>query len=138
MLTKCTGGVKNAYPMMKLAWYESNGPAADVLRTGAWAIPVAAEGEVLVRIRASGVNPSDTKMRAGWRGASMVFPRVVPHSDGAGDVVAVGAVGDLDRWSQEGRLRNAIGAVFDLADIARAHEAVEQHQVIGNVVIRIP
>ncbi len=48
-------------------------------------------GAVLVRIRASGVNPSDTKMRAGWRGAAMAFPLIVPHADGAGDIVAVGA-----------------------------------------------
>ena len=33
------------------------------------AIPEVAAGEVLVRVFASGINPSDTKMRSGWRGA---------------------------------------------------------------------
>ena len=76
--------------MMKAAWYERTGPARDVLQIGERTLAAAGAGEVLVRIRASGVNPSDTKMRAGWRGASMAFPLIVPHADGAGDIVAVG------------------------------------------------
>ena len=76
--------------MMRASWYERTGPAGVVLQIGERAIPDLAPGAVLVRIRASGVNPSDTKMRAGWRGAAMAFPLVVPHADGAGDIVAVG------------------------------------------------
>src|SRR4051812_9608304 len=41
-------------------------------------------------MRLSGVNPGDTKKRRGWLGSSMPFERVVPHSDGAGTVDAVG------------------------------------------------
>ena len=78
-------------PYMKASWYECTGPAAEVLRLGELATPQAGPDEVLVRIHASGINPSDTKMRAGWRNAQMAFPRVVPHADGAGEVVAVGA-----------------------------------------------
>jgi NADPH2:quinone reductase len=36
------------------------------------------------------VNPGDTKKRRGWLGSAMPFPRVIPHSDGAGVVDAVG------------------------------------------------
>jgi NADPH2:quinone reductase len=36
------------------------------------------------------VNPGDTKKRRGWLGSSMPFPRVIPHSDGAGVVESVG------------------------------------------------
>ncbi len=75
---------------MRASWYERTGPAAEVLQWGELPVPRAGPGEVLVRIHASGVNPSDTKMRAGWRNTPMVFPRVVPHADGAGEVVAVG------------------------------------------------
>lgn len=77
-------------PLMKASWYDRTGPAADVLQLGELPRTHAGPGEVLVRIHASGINPSDTKMRAGWRNLTMAFPRVVPHSDGAGEVVAVG------------------------------------------------
>src|SRR3954463_2519674 len=38
----------------------------------------------------SGVNPGDTKKRRGWLGSTMPFPRVIPHSDGAGTIESVG------------------------------------------------
>lgn len=75
---------------MRAAWYERNGPAREVLTVGQQDTPEAKPGEVLVRLRTSGVNPSDVKRRGGWRGQSMPFPRVVPHSDGAGTIERVG------------------------------------------------
>ena len=75
---------------MKAIWYEKTGPAADVLRFGRQDAPVPAAGEVRVRLAVSGVNPSDTKRRAGWIGLSMPHPRIIPHSDGAGTIDAVG------------------------------------------------
>jgi NADPH2:quinone reductase len=74
---------------MRAAWYERNGPAAEVLQVGELPDPVPGAGEVLVRLHASGVNPSDVKTRAGLR-APMKFARIVPQSDGAGVVVGVG------------------------------------------------
>ena len=83
---------------MKAVWYEGFGPAADVLEVGEVATPVPGPGEVLVRLRASGINPSDVKLRAGLRpGATMAFPRIVPHSDGAGVIEDVGAGVDRAR-----------------------------------------
>jgi NADPH2:quinone reductase len=76
-------------PAMKASWYERTGPAANVLLVGELPSPQPGPGEVLVRIHASGINPSDTKMRAGWGNTAMAFPLVVPHADGAGEVVAV-------------------------------------------------
>ena len=77
---------------MRAAWYEAFGAAADVLSLGEMDVPDPAAGEVLVRVHASGINPSDVKLRAGARpGATMAYPRVVPHSDGAGVIEAVGA-----------------------------------------------
>lgn len=76
---------------MRAAWYERTGRAAEVLKLGDLPDPAPGPGEVLVRVRASGVNPSDTKQRAGWRGAKPAFARVIPHADGAGEIVALGA-----------------------------------------------
>jgi NADPH2:quinone reductase len=62
--------------------------------------PDPGSGEVRVRVTCSGINPGDTKKRGDWVGYGMPYPRVIPHSDGAGVVDAVGdgvttpAVGD--------------------------------------------
>jgi NADPH2:quinone reductase len=73
---------------MRAAWYERNGPAADVLNVGEMPVPEPGPGEVRVRVIASGLNPTDVKSRAGSR--PMGYPRVVPHQDGAGVVDKVG------------------------------------------------
>ncbi|HXD07372.1 MAG TPA: NADPH:quinone reductase [Burkholderiaceae bacterium] len=75
---------------MQVAFYERNGPAREVLQVGELADPLPGPGEVRVRLRYSGVNPSDVKSRAGRRGAGMPFARVVPHSDGSGVIDHVG------------------------------------------------
>ena len=76
---------------MLAAWYERPGPAAEVLQVGEMATPEPGPGEVRVRVAVSGINPGDTKKRADWVGYGMPFARVVPHSDGAGVIDAVGA-----------------------------------------------
>lgn len=75
---------------MKACWYERNGPADEVLVVGDMPDPSPGAGEVVVRIRSSAVNPSDVKSRMGLR-AKMTLKRQVPHSDGAGEIVAVGS-----------------------------------------------
>ncbi len=74
---------------MRAAYYDNPGAACDVLTIGNLPKPTPAAGEVLVRVIASGVNPSDVKSRGGSR-LVRAFPRVVPHSDGAGVIEAVG------------------------------------------------
>jgi NADPH2:quinone reductase len=75
---------------MKACWFEAFGAAQDVLQQGDRATPEPGPDEVLVQLRTTGVNPSDVKKRAG------VFPDlldagpVIPDSDGAGIVTAVG------------------------------------------------
>lgn len=76
---------------MRAAWYEKQGPARDVLVVGDMPDPTPGVGEVRVRVAASGVNPGDAKKRADAFGFGMADPRIVPHSDGAGVVDAVGA-----------------------------------------------
>jgi NADPH2:quinone reductase len=76
---------------MRAAYYESKGAARDVLRVGEIERPEPAAGEVHVRVHASGVNPTDTKSRGGFRGNTTIpFPRIIPHQDGAGMIDAVG------------------------------------------------
>ena len=81
---------------MRAGWYEKTGPAAEVVKVGDMDKPVAGAGEVLIRLHASGINPSDYKRRANVKVAPE-FPRVVPHSDGAGVVEALGACSRPDR-----------------------------------------
>jgi NADPH2:quinone reductase len=73
---------------MRAAWYETNGPAAEVLRVGELPEPEPGPGEVRVRLHASAVNPSDVKARAGGR--KVLWDRVIPNSDGAGIIDRVG------------------------------------------------
>ncbi len=97
---------------MRAAWYERTGPAREVLEIGTVPDPRPGPGEVLVRIRASGVNPSDTKQRAGWRGAKLAAARIVPHADGAGEIVAAGDGVDARRIGARVWLYNAV-ALYD-------------------------
>jgi NADPH2:quinone reductase len=74
---------------MRAAYYEKNGPAAEVLHVGEVETPQPGPGEVRVKLKTSGVNPSDVKTRAGMA-RKIAFPRVIPQSDGAGVIDAVG------------------------------------------------
>lgn len=82
---------------MLAAWYTRQGPAADVLQVGEQPVPEPGPGDVRVRVSLSGVNPGDTKKREGWLGSAMTSPLVIPHSDGAGVVDAVGEGVPADR-----------------------------------------
>ena len=75
---------------MQAVWYELQGPARDVLVVGDMPDPEPAPGEVRVRVHASGINPGDVKKRQNTFGVGLPFPRIIPHSDGAGIVDRVG------------------------------------------------
>ena len=75
---------------MRAVWYDRQGPAGEVLHIGELPDPEPDPGEVRVRLTFSGINPGDVKKRRGWLGSSMPYPRVIPHSDGAGVIDAVG------------------------------------------------
>ena len=74
---------------MRAAYYEQNGPARDVLKLGDIDTPRPGRGEVRVKLATSGVNPSDVKARTGST-RKIAYPRVIPHSDGAGEIDMVG------------------------------------------------
>jgi NADPH2:quinone reductase len=93
---------------MLAATFSKTGPARDVLRVEEIPTPEPGAGEVRVRIAASGVNPSDVKRRnAAPPGSPAEFPVVIPHSDGAGTIDAVGAGVDAARVGQRVWLWNA-------------------------------
>src|ERR1700749_565512 len=77
---------------MRAALYRDMGDAAEGFCVEEVERPEPGPGEVLVRVHASGVNPTDYKARSG------AVPRPIddyqiPHQDGAGVIEAVGAGG---------------------------------------------
>ncbi len=75
---------------MKAIWFHETGPAREVLQCGERQKPIPGPGEVLVRLYVSGVNPSDVKKRAGAQPPGFQDGFVIPHSDGAGVIEAIG------------------------------------------------
>lgn len=76
--------------MMKAFSYRQTGEASAVLQLVDLPIPSLRPGEVRIQVRASGINPSDTKRRSGECPQPFEIEEVIPHSDGAGIVDAVG------------------------------------------------
>ncbi|MHA3700865.1 alcohol dehydrogenase catalytic domain-containing protein [Jatrophihabitans sp. YIM 134969] len=77
---------------MRAAWFDRRGPAGEVLVVGELPDPHPGPGEVRIAVEVSGLSPGDVKKRGVWQGNdAMAFPRVIPHSDGAGVIDAVGA-----------------------------------------------
>ena len=84
---------------MRAALYRGTGKAAEVLHVEEVDRPEPGPGEVLVRVYASGINPTDHKARSG------AVPRPIddfqiPHQDGAGVIEAVGPGVDPGRVGQ--------------------------------------
>ena len=106
---------------MQAAWYETIGSADEVLQVGEIDNPSPGQGDVLVQMKTSGVNPSDVKTRAGARG-DLQFPKIIPHSDGGGVVTAVGEGVSKDRigervWIWNGAFGRAYGTCAELISL---------------------
>lgn len=82
---------------MKAAWFESFGAPSDTIIIGEQPTPTVGPGEVLINIKATGVNPSDVKKRQGAFPNLLDSGPVIPHSDGAGIIQAVGEGVDASR-----------------------------------------
>lgn len=105
---------------MRAITYNRFGAAAEVLELQEVQTPTPAAGEVLVRLKVSGVNPSDVKARAGTRPGvtEPPFPLIIPHSDGAGVIEAVGEGVDTARvgqrvWIWNGQWQRAFGTAAE-------------------------
>ena len=82
--------IRELTPLMKAIVFETPGSPSVLKLQDIPAPTIQAETEVLVRLRAAGINPIDTKLRS--RGT--FYPEKTPHvlgCDGAGIVEAVGA-----------------------------------------------
>ena len=132
---------------MRAITYTEFGPASDVLTLENLPTPAPAAGEVLVRLATSGVNPSDVKARAGGRPGvtKPPFPKIIPHSDGAGHIEAVGEGVDASRvgqrvWVWNGQWKRAFGTAADYITLP-AEQAVplpEQTSFEQGAVLGIP
>ena len=105
---------------MRAIAYDAFGPAADVLKLEDMPTPTPGPGEVLVRLKTSGVNPSDVRARAGGRPGitKPPFPKIIPHSDGAGIIEAIGEGVPSSRigervWIWNGQWQRAHGTAAD-------------------------
>ncbi len=99
---------------MQAAFYGRQGPAEEVFTVGERPTPQPGPGEVRVRLRTSGVNPSDWKVRKGGFNRPLMAPLIIPHSDGAGDIDAVGDGVPPSRigqrvWVWNGQWKRALG-----------------------------
>ena len=83
---------------MRTAWYEKQGQAREVLTVGEMPDPLPGPGEIRIRMAASGINPGDIKKRQDSFGIGMSYPRVIPHSDGAGRWTRSAMVFLLNGW----------------------------------------
>lgn len=100
---------------MQAAWYGRNGTAREVLEIGELPTPQPGSGEVRVRLHASGVNPSDVKSR---RGRPLIADKIVPHSDGAGVIDAIGPDVAASRmgervWTWNGQWQRPLGTAAE-------------------------
>ncbi len=107
---------------MHAAWFESFGSAEDVLQLGNLETPAAGAGEVLVRVQTSGVNPSDVKKRAGSFPGLLDDGLVIPNSDGAGVIEAIGEGVDSNRvgervWLYQAQFERRFGTAAEYVAI---------------------
>lgn len=113
---------------MKAAWFERFGAARDVLKVGEQPRPKPGAGEVLVAVAVSGVNPSDVKKRAGAFPTLLDDGLVIPHSDGAGVIEAVGAGVPRERvgqrvWVYQAQFARRFGTAAEYVAIDQARAA---------------
>ena len=107
---------------MKAAWYGEFGSAAETLTVGELEDPQPGPGEVLVRLHTSAVNPSDVKKRAGSFPNLLDDGYVIPHSDGAGIIEAVGEGVSGDRigdgvWVYQAQYGRRFGTAAELVAV---------------------
>lgn len=104
-------------------------------------VPLPGNEEVLVRVKAAGVNPYDTYMRSGAYGAKNPALPYTPGSDAAGTVESVGPGGDHlkigARVYTTGTLTGAY-AEFALCRIDRVHPLPERVSYAQGAGIYVP
>jgi NADPH:quinone reductase len=113
---------------MRAVWFERKGPAAEVLTYGEMDDPHPEPGEVRIRVTHSGINPGDAKKRMGIYDAAMPYPRIIPHTDGAGvvDEVGPGVPGTWRNkpvWCSYAQTYRPFGTAAEFTTVPVAHVA---------------
>ena len=96
--------------MVKAVRYDEFG-GIDVLRVEEVERPVPGDGQVLVRVKAAGINPSEA-------------------------VIRTGAVAQLVDLIADGHLEVPIAAVYPLAQVREAYTELERRHTRGKIVLR--
>ena len=76
--------------MMKAACYRAQGKGSEVIQIEEFPIPEPQKGELLIKVAAHGVNPTDCKRRSGLRGP-MKHEVIIPGFDAAGTIAKMGS-----------------------------------------------
>ena len=113
--------------MSKAVQFDSYG-GIDVLEVRDVPRPVPAAGEVLVEVRAAGINPSEGVIRSG--ALHHLFPATFPSGQGSD---LAGVVADL---IARGELEVPIAGVFALDDVRDAFRQLELRHTRGKLVLR--
>lgn len=121
---------------MRAASFSTQGPAHAVLSVGEQPTPQPGPDEVRVRLRTSGVNPSDWKVRKGGFGRKLMADVIVPHSDGGGEIDAVGPGVSSDRvgervWIWNGQWKRPLGTAAQYIALPQA-QAVRLPDGVGD------
>lgn len=119
----------NEKTKMHAVWFEIFGSANETLIFGEIPKPQVSEGEVLIRMKTTGVNPSDVKKRAGSAPNLLDDGPVIPHSDGAGVIEAVGAGVTEQRigervWVYQAQFGRSFGSAAEYLAIDASRAAV--------------
>ena len=121
---------------MRAITYSRFGAAKDVLTLKDVEDIAPTTGEVRVKLAFSGVNPSDVKSRTGRPGLERpAFDLIIPHSDGAGVIDAVGPGVDSKRigqrvWVWNGQWQRPFGTAASHITLS-AEQAIPLPEDIG-------
>jgi NADPH2:quinone reductase len=118
----------NEITNMRAVWFEKFGPAKETLNIVEMPKPQVAAGEVLIRMKTTAVNPSDVKKRAGSAPNLLDDGPVIPHSDGAGVIEAVGEGVPAQRigervWVYQAQFDRSFGSAAEYLAIDAARAA---------------
>tara|TARA_B110000438_G_C15788360_1_gene639487 strand:- start:946 stop:1932 length:987 start_codon:yes stop_codon:yes gene_type:complete len=107
---------------MKAAWFDQFGSADEVIKISEQETPSVGKEDVLIQLSTSGVNPSDVKKRSGAFPNLLADGFVIPHSDGAGQVVAVGDGVSKERinervWVYQAQFERRFGTAAEFLSI---------------------
>jgi NADPH:quinone reductase-like Zn-dependent oxidoreductase len=124
--------------------YEEFG-GIDVLKVVEIERPVPGAGQVLVRVKAAGINPGEASIRAGafqdvWRatfpsGHGSDLAGVVEELGDGVEVANVDVLDELAAMISDGTLEIPIARVYPLSEVRNAYRELERRHIRGKIVL---